>query len=245
VESYQSTHSKPSGSAPPEALILLTPVENPRQFGVAVLDDQGQVVRLVEKPQEWISDLALVGVYLFGPSLHDVIAGLHPSARGEYEITDAIQGLIERGLRVQAQSVRGWWKDTGKAEDLLDANRLVLSQIRRYLQGESLDSQIVGEVITEPGCQIIRSLVRGPAHIAAGAVIEDSYVGPYTSIGGDARIIRSELEYSIVMNQAVLRDLPYRVDASVIGQGVQVHRSEASRKHTLQLVLGDGSRVQL
>jgi glucose-1-phosphate thymidylyltransferase len=227
-------------------VVLLTPVDNPSQFGVAVLDDHGQVIRLVEKPKEPPSNLALVGVYIFHPVIHDIIATLEPSWRGEYEITDAIQGLISRGYRVKAHHVRGWWKDTGKPEDLLDANRLVLAQVVRRIQGTCEDSEVTGEVVIEAAACIMRSVIRGPAHIAQGAVVEDSYIGPYTAIGQDCRVIRSEVEYSILLDNAEVCDLPYRLDASVIGQGVVVHgNTNGPRKHTLQLILGDRSQVRL
>ncbi|GAG49862.1 unnamed protein product, partial [marine sediment metagenome] len=149
-------------------------------------------------------------------------------------------------LRVSAKRVAGWWKDTGKPEDLLQANRLVLSQIARDVSGEVVDADVAGEVVVAEGARIVRSEVRGPAHIAAGAVIEDGYVGPYTSIGQDARVIRSEIEYSILMDEAELRNLPRRVDASVIGQGVRVEgRGGDLRQNTLQLFLGDQSQVRL
>jgi glucose-1-phosphate thymidylyltransferase len=228
------------------AILLLTPVDNPSQFGVALLDAQGRVIRLVEKPKEPPSNLALVGVYLFDPLIHEVIATLEPSWRGEYEITDAIQGLIDRNYHVEAHHVRGWWKDTGKPEDLLDANRLVLAQLIRDIQGMHEDSDVAGEVVIEPEALVVRSVIRGPAHIATGAVVEDSYVGPYTAIGRDSRVVRSEVEYSILLNEAEICDLPYRLDASIIGQGVVVHGNHnGPRKHTLQLVLGDRSRVRL
>jgi glucose-1-phosphate thymidylyltransferase len=229
-----------------QAIVLLTPVDNPSQFGVALLDGNGRVRRLVEKPKEPPSNLALVGVYLFDPVIHEVIARLEPSWRGEYEITDAIQGMIDRGCHVEAHHVRGWWKDTGKPEDLLEANRLVLGQLERDIRGEQAESEIVGEVVIEPAARIVRSLIRGPVHIATGAVVEDSYVGPYTAIGQDSRVIRSEVEYSILLNETEICDLPYRLDASVIGQGVVVHGNHnGPRKHTLQLILGDRSRVRL
>jgi len=230
----------------PHALVLLTPVDDPRQFGVAVLDGAGRVVRLVEKPAVPPSELALVGVYLFSPAVHDVIAGLRPGRRGEYEITDAIQGLIDRGGRVTAHQVRGWWKDTGKPEDLLEANRLVLSQLTRRLEGEVTASEVAGEVVLEAGATVSRSVIRGPVHVARGAVVEESYLGPYTAVGPGARVIRSEVEYSIVLGEAELCDLPYRLDASVIGQGVAVRgQANGPRRHTLQLVLGDRSVVRL
>ncbi|HET6428520.1 MAG TPA: glucose-1-phosphate thymidylyltransferase [Phycisphaerae bacterium] len=229
-----------------DSIVLLTPVDNPRQFGVAELDEKGKVVRLVEKPDNPPSNLALVGVYLFSPAIHGVIADLRPSRRGEYEITDAIQGLIDRGMRVTSHQVRGWWKDTGKPEDLLEANRLVLGQIARAIAGELVDAEVTGEVIVEAGARVVRSEVRGPAHIAAGALIEDAYVGPYTSIGAGARIVASQVEYSIVLDGAELRNLSHRVDASVIGQGAVVDgRGNGPKANTLRLVLGDNSQVKL
>ena len=229
-----------------DGIVLLTPVENPRQFGIAVLDAQGQVTRLVEKPVDPPSNLALVGVYLFSAHIHRIIDGLQPSWRGEYEITDAIQGLLDHGYRVSAHQVRGWWKDTGKPEDLLDANRLVLSQLVRDVRGELEESEVAGEVVIEPGARIVRSSVRGPAHIVAGVLIEDSYIGPYTSIGSNARVIRSEVEYSVLLNDAQVIDLPYRLDASVLGQGVLIEGQQKNhRKHTVQMVLGDYSQVKL
>lgn len=229
-----------------DSIVLLTPVDNPHQFGVAVLDDEGRVVRLVEKPKQPPSNLALVGVYLFNPVVHDVIAGLKPSFRGEYEITDAIQGLLDRNLRVVARHVRGWWKDTGKPEDLLDANRLVLSQIGKNIQGTIDNSQLVGEVIVESGTRIINSVIRGPVHIDHDTLIQDSYIGPYTSIGGNVRIIGSEVEYSIVFQEATLEKLPYRLDESIVGKCVMVKgHSNDIRRNTLKIVLGDHSQIQL
>jgi glucose-1-phosphate thymidylyltransferase len=231
--------------AQPEAIVLLTPVEDPRAFGVAVLNETGQVVRLVEKPQQPPSNLALVGVYLFGPAIHQVIARLTPSRRGEYEITEAIQGLLDQGQRVLAHQVRGYWKDTGKPDDLLDANRLALSSLTRRVEGELVESQVVGEVVVEAGARIVRSTVRGPAFIGAGAVVEDGFIGPYTSVGRDARVISSEVEYSILMDEAQVTALPYRLDSSILGQGVVVDGNGNARRHTLQLFLGDRSRVRL
>jgi len=229
-----------------DSIVLLTPVKNPSQFGVAELDKSGKVIRLVEKPKDPPSNLALVGVYVFNPRIHEVIARLKPSWRGEYEITDAIQGLIEGGRRVVAHEVRGWWKDTGKPEDLLEANRLVLSQVRRDVRGELTDSRADGAVVIEEGARVGSTTIRGPAHIAAGAVIENGYVGPYTSIGPAAKVIHSEIEYSILLNEAELHHLPQRMDASVIGQGVVVDGTGLdARKHTIQLVLGDYSQVKL
>ncbi|MHB1002039.1 MAG: glucose-1-phosphate thymidylyltransferase [Armatimonadota bacterium] len=229
-----------------DSIVLLTPVNNPQQFGVAVLDENGSVLRLIEKPNDPPSNLALVGIYLFSPVIHEQIAKLKPSLRGEYEITDAIQGMVEGGYRIKAHQVLGWWKDTGKPEDLLDANRLVLSQIKRMVSGDITGSEISGEVIIESGAKVLNSTVRGPAHIASGAHIENSYIGPYTSIGQKTRVLNSEVEYSILLDEASITDLLYRLDASVIGLGVEVQGSNSNnRKHTIQLVLGDRSQVTL
>ncbi|RDI96152.1 glucose-1-phosphate thymidylyltransferase [Meiothermus sp. QL-1] len=229
----------------PAAIVLLCPVEDPRAFGVVVLNGQGEVVRLLEKPQEPPSNLALVGVYLFSPAIHPIIEGLRPSGRGEYEITEAIQGLVDSGQKVVAHQVRGWWKDTGKPEDLLDANRLALSAIARRIEGELIEAQVVGEVVVEPGARIVRSTVRGPAFIGAGALIEDSFIGPYTAIGKNAQVVLSEVEYSILMDEARVHALPHRLDSSILGQGVVVDGRGSPRRNTLQLVLGDRSRVRL
>jgi glucose-1-phosphate thymidylyltransferase len=238
VEEYRAGQS--------DCIVLLTPVEDPRQFGVAVLDEKGKVQRLVEKPKDPPSNLALVGVYLFSPAVHEVIASLQPSRRGEYEITDAIQGLIDKGLSVRAHQVRGWWKDTGKPEDLLEANRLVLSQTARNIRGSVLDSRIVGEVVVEEGARVEHSDIRGPAFIAAGAVVENSYIGPYTTVGRNARVHHSQVEYSILFDDTSLVSVPYRLDACILGQDVQVDGSGAGRvQKTMQLVLGDHSRVSL
>lgn len=229
-----------------DAMVLLTAVEDPRAFGVAVLDNRGQVTRLIEKPEVPPSNLALVGVYLFSAVVHEAIDRLKPSGRGEYEITDTLQTMINDGRSVRAHLVRGWWKDTGKPEDLLDANRLILSACARDIRGIVTESEIVGPVIVEPGACVRHSVVRGPAHIAADAVIEQSYIGPYTSLGRRSRVVRSEVEYSILFDDAHLSCLPYRLDSSVIGQGAIIVGDEVGlRKHALKLVLGDRSEVRL
>ncbi|MDX2006519.1 MAG: glucose-1-phosphate thymidylyltransferase [Meiothermus sp.] len=230
----------------PEAIVLLTPVDDPRAFGVAVLDTEGQVVRLVEKPKEPPSNLALVGVYLFSPEIHQVIARLKPSWRGEYEITEAIQGLVEGRKRVVAHTVRGWWKDTGKPEDLLDANRLVLSHLERRISGHLENAHILGEVVVEAGARVVNATVRGPAYIGPDALIENAYVGPYTAVGAGAKVLGSEVEYSILLDGAEVCNLPYRLDSSVLGQGVVVDGSgHGPRRNTVQLVLGDRSVMKL
>ncbi len=227
----------------PDALILLTPVEDPSSYGVAELDGE-RIVRLIEKPKDPPSNLALVGVYLFGPPIFDAARALEPSWRGELEITEAIQGLIDDGHRVQSEVVTGWWKDTGQLGDMLEANRLVLEEIETRLDGETDDSRIEGRVVVEEGAVVSGSVVRGPAVIGAGARIEDAYVGPYTSIGDDVRICRSEVEHSIVLAGSVVEDLDTRMEASLLGRNVKLTRSDGMPK-TLRLLVGDNSEIQI
>src|ERR687883_526414 len=182
----------------PDALILLTPVPDPEHYGVAELDGD-KVKALVEKPKEPKSDLALVGVYMFTPAIHEAARAIEPSWRDELEITDAIQHLIDRGLRVDSHIVRGWWKDTGQVQDMLDANRLILDDLGESIEGELVDSRVEGRVVIEPGVTLERSTVRGPAIVGRGSRLADAYVGPYTAIGEDVTIDRAELEYSIVL----------------------------------------------
>jgi glucose-1-phosphate thymidylyltransferase len=228
----------------PDALILLTPVSDPSSYGVAELDGD-HVVRLIEKPKDPPSDLALVGVYLFGPPIFDAARGLEPSWRDEYEITEAIQALIEDGHKVQSEVVSGWWKDTGQLADMLEANRLVLEEIETRLDGEIDEaSRVEGRVVVEAGASVSESVVRGPAVIGAGARIESAYVGPYTSIGEDVRICRSEIEHSIVLAGSVVEDLDTRMEASLLGREVKLTRSDGMPK-TLRMLVGDKSEIKI
>ncbi len=228
----------------PDALILLTEVDAPEHYGVAELDGE-RIVRLVEKPKDPPSNLALVGVYLFSPLIFAAAEALEPSWRGEYEITEAIQGLIDDGRRVHSEIVRGWWKDTGQLADMLEANRLVLEDLKARVEGEVDDaSRIEGKVVVEPGASLVRSVVRGPAVIGAGAVVEDAYIGPYTSIGGDVTVCRSEIEHSIVLAGSVVEDLGTRMEASLLGRNVKLTRSDGLPK-TLRLLVGDNSEIQI
>ena len=228
----------------PDALILLTPVEDPSSYGVAELDGES-IVRLIEKPKDPPSNLALVGVYLFSPSIFEAARGLEPSWRGELEITEAIQALIDDGQRVESEVVRGWWKDTGQLADMLEANRLVLEELETRLEGDVDDaSRVEGRVVIEPGASLTRSVIRGPAVIGAGAVIEDAYIGPYTSIGGDVQIRRSEVEHSIVLSGSVVEDLETRMEASLLGRNVKLTRSAGVPK-TLRLLVGDNSEIEI
>ncbi len=228
----------------PDALILLTPVDDPSSYGVAELDGE-RIVRLIEKPKDPPSNLALVGVYLFSPLIFEAARGLEPSWRGEYEITEAIQALIDDGRRVQSEVVRGWWKDTGQLADMLEANRLVLEELEDRLEGEiDADSKVEGRVVLEPGASLTRSVVRGPAVIGAGACIEDAYVGPYTSIGDRVHVRRSEVEHSILLADAVVEDLGTRMEASLLGRNVKLTRSDGMPK-TLRLLVGDNCEIEI
>jgi glucose-1-phosphate thymidylyltransferase len=226
----------------PAAQILLARVPDPQMFGVAELKD-GKVVRLVEKPTEPIGDLALVGVYMFGPEVFESVERIRPSFRNELEITDAIQDLIDRGFSVHPHVVDGWWKDTGKLEDMLEANRLILDTLERRVEGiVDAESRIEGKVVVEAGATIERSVVRGPAIIGRGARIVHTYIGPFTSIMNDVEIRDSEIEHSIVLEGSCLRDLSNRVIDSLIGKNVRIYR-EPVKPSAYRFMLGDNSEV--
>ena len=228
----------------PEALILLTPVPDPENYGVAELDGSGSVKRLAEKPKEPATDLALVGVYMFTPHIHDAARAIEPSARGELEITDAIQWLVDSGRRVEPHIVRGWWKDTGQVQDMLDANRLILDDLAERVEGELIDSRVEGRVVIEPGVVLERATVRGPAIIGAGSRITDAYIGPYSAVGENVRIERAEIEYSIVLSGSSVTDLQGRIEASLIGRNVSIHRSPALPK-AYRFVVGDNAEIAI
>ena len=228
----------------PCAQILLKAVPDPHQFGVAELDPTGSVVRLVEKPTDPPSDLALVGVYLFDARVHQAVASIEPSSRGELEITDAIQWLIDQGLRVRAEVLEGWWIDTGKLTPLLEANRLLLETLERRIDGEvDEDSEIDGRVVVDKGARVIRSRIRGPVAIAAGTTIVDSFIGPFTAIGRDCEIEGSEIEHSVILEECrVIR--AGRLEDSLLGQKVEVTRSDR-RPRATRLMVGDHGNIDL
>src|SRR4051794_35220045 len=230
-------------SSEPDALILLTRVPDPSSYGVAELDG-ARVVRLVEKPAEPPSDMALVGVYMFGPSIFRAAKSIEPSKRGELEITDAIQQLIDGGERVESRTVAGWWKDTGQLDDMLEANRLVLEDVERRVEGELLDSKVEGRVIVEAGARLERSVVRGPAVIGAGARITDAYIGPYTSIDAGVRVSRAEVEHSILLAGSSVSDLDSRMEASLLGRNVKLSRGDGLPK-TLRMIVGDNAEITI
>jgi glucose-1-phosphate thymidylyltransferase len=225
----------------PDALILLTPVPDPEQYGVAELSN-GAVVRLVEKPAEPRTDLALVGVYMFTPAVHEAARAIRPSARGELEITDAIQHLLDNGLRVEPHIVRGWWKDTGRLEDMLAANRLILDTIVGQVDGELIDSQVDGRVVIEPGARLERSSVRGPAIIGSGTRLVDCYVGPYTAIGENCSIRNAEVEHSILLAGASVQGLDGRIESSLLGRNVKIGRGDRQPR-AYRFLVGDNSEI--
>ena len=228
----------------PDALILLTRVEDPSSYGVAELNGD-RVVRLVEKPKHPPSDLALVGVYMFTPAIFEAAHSIEPSGRGELEITDAIDTLIERDRRVESHIVKGWWKDTGKLEDMLEANRLVLEDIEPRIDGElDADSRVEGRVAIEEGARLERTVVRGPAIIGSGARLSDAYIGPYTAIDRDVIITGSEIEHSIVLAGSSIRNLHARMEASLLGKNVNLSRSEGMPK-TLRFLVGDNADISI
>jgi glucose-1-phosphate thymidylyltransferase len=233
------------GSAEPAvAQILLARVPDPQRFGVAELDAEGHVLRLVEKPVDPPSDLALVGVYLFDRTIQDAVRAIEPSGRGELEITDAIQWLLDHGHRVNHQVVDGWWIDTGKLEALLEGNRLILETLEQRVDGDvDAASRIEGRVVVCAGAEVVGSTIRGPAIIGAGTRIEDSFVGPYTSIAERCQVIRSEIEHSVILDDSRILDIP-RVEDSLIGKQVVVTRSER-RPRANRFMLGDHSQVDL
>ncbi|MEM7583418.1 MAG: glucose-1-phosphate thymidylyltransferase [Acidobacteriota bacterium] len=226
------------------AEILLAEVPNPQQFGVAELNDDGTVRRLVEKPPEPRSNLALVGVYMFDANIFESVRRIKPSKRNELEITDAIQDLIDRGLVVHPHKVRGWWKDTGKLADMLEANRIVLESfdIQRGPGEIGKGSSVEGRVSLGEGVELVDTLVRGPAVIGAGTRLENAFVGPYSSIGANCELVRCEIENSIVLAGSEIRDIGLRIDGSLVGRNVRIVKTDFKPK-AYRFMLGDNSEV--
>ena len=226
----------------PNSLILLTEVPNPEMFGVAELKD-GRVTRLVEKPKDPVSNLALVGVYMFDMHIFEAVKAIKPSWRDELEITDAIQYLVEHGYEVHPHLVTGWWKDTGKIEDILEANRLILESISGEIQGEVDDaSKINGQVVIEKGVTVKNSIIRGPAIIGAKSEIVDSYIGPFTSIQNGCKISHTEIEHSIVLEGSEISEIGSRIDESLIGRGVRIFKCPP-KPSVYRFMVGDKSEI--
>jgi glucose-1-phosphate thymidylyltransferase len=227
----------------PDALILLTPVPDPHNYGVAELNGN-RVSQLVEKPKEPRTDLALVGVYMFTPVIFDAARSIEPSRRGELEITDAIQRLVDSGRQVDPHIVHGWWKDTGQVRDMLDANRLILDDLEERIEGELVESRVEGRVVIEAGARLERATVRGPAIVGAGSQIVDAYIGPFTAIGENVTITGAEVEHSIVMDGSSVRGLEGRIEASLIGKDVAIARTPALPK-AYRFVVGDHAEISI
>jgi glucose-1-phosphate thymidylyltransferase len=229
---------------PPAAQILLKRVPDPHRFGIATLDDDGHVVELVEKPEDPRSDLALVGVYLFDQTIHDAVRAISPSARGELEITDAIQWLITNGKRVRTELLTGWWIDTGKLTPLLEANRLLLEKIVTRIDGVvDAGSSLDGRVVVAEGAEIVNSTIRGPVAIGRGTRVVDSFIGPFSAIGNGCEVVHSEIEHSVVMESSKVLHIP-RLEDSLIGREAIVERS-AKRPRALRLMVGDHCQIDV
>lgn len=228
-----------------DALILLKEVENPKQFGVAEISKNGKITRLIEKPENPPSNLALVGVYIFSSKIHTAIDRINPSKRGELEITDAIQELISMGHNVRSFVLKTWWLDTGKKDDLLTANAIVLDEwCTKSVKGAAVDknSKILGRVLLSKNSSIKASTIRGPVVIGENTVIENSFVGPHTSIGDNVRLVNSSIEHSVIMNGTEIQDIE-RIEDSLIGKRVNIFKN--SRHKALRLMLGDDSVIEV
>jgi glucose-1-phosphate thymidylyltransferase len=229
-----------------DSLILLKSVSNPTAFGVAAVDGQGRVLYLVEKPKNPPSNLALVGVYFFQPSIHGAINSINPSARGELEITDGIQALIDSQKLVEAQQLQGWWLDTGKKDDLLEANRIILDTRLAIAIGGEIDSnsEIIGRVQVGAGSKIINSTIRGPVIIGENCLIENCFIGPYSSIADGAILKEADLEHSVILQEAQIIGIHQRIVDSVVG--IRAKLSIAPRRpKAIRLLVGDDSQLEL
>jgi len=227
----------------PDALVLLSPSKHPEKFGVAVVEG-GRIVKLLEKPKPPPSNLALVGCYILNHNIFSACREIKPSKRGELEITDAIQWLIDNGYRVSYHIIKGWWKDTGMAEDLLEANRLVLEEIDEEIKGDIDDlTKVSGRVKIGVGSMIRNSVLRGPLVIGDNCSIEDSYIGPFTSIGNDVKVKETEIEHSIILDGCII-NLKGRLADTILGKGVVLKRTEG-RPLSYKFIAGDKSILEV
>jgi glucose-1-phosphate thymidylyltransferase len=242
VDEFVRARAGVGGAVRPDAQILLAKVPDPHRFGVAELDVDGRVLRLVEKPKEPASDLALVGVYMFDSTIHEAVRALKPSARGELEITEAIQWLIDNGRRVNAHLVEGYWKDLGELDAFLDGNSLLLEGLETRIEGNVDDnSRLDGRVVIEAGAVLVNSTVRGPAVIGRNVKLTNSYVGPFSAIGDGCELVDSEIEHSVIMERSKLIDVG-RIEDSLIGRNVKLTRSQR-RPRATRLMIGDSSTI--
>ena len=229
----------------PNCQILLARVPNPSQFGVAELDGDQRVIRLEEKPKQPKSDYALVGVYMFDRTIFQAARDIKPSGRGELEITDAIQTLIDRRRDVRSHIITGWWKDTGKLEDILEANRMLLADVVRKIDGEvDTASRVEGQVVVGPGTKVVRSVLRGPLVIGEDCMIVDAFVGPFTSISDGVTVRGSEIEHSIILKSSSILDLESRIESSLIGKDVRITRA-SGRPRASRFMVGDSSEIEV
>ena len=238
LESFQNNHL--------DALILLKPVSDPTAFGVAKIDSQGRVLKLIEKPKNPPSNLALVGIYFFSPEIHNVIATLKPSPRGELEITDAIQALIEQDKSVSARQLEDWWLDTGKKDDLLEANRIILDTCLESDIAAEIDShsKVIGRVKIGRGTKLVNSTVRGPVIIGENCYLENCFIGPYTSVASNVTLVEADVEHSVILDSAKVDGIHQRIVDSVIGQ--RSHLTLApKRPKALSFMIGDDSQIEL
>jgi glucose-1-phosphate thymidylyltransferase len=241
IKNYRDQFERSSAAAS----ILLKEVQNPSNFGIAEVDGQNRVIRLVEKPKEPKSNLALVGIYFFTPEIHKAISRISPSWRGELEITDAIQALLENGGEVLSERIEAWWLDTGKKDDLLTANTVVLDEwVSRRIDGEiSSQSVVTGRVQLGKESRVANSTIRGPVVIGERVLVENSFIGPFTSIGNDCRIISSVLEHCVLLENARIEHVD-RLEDSLIGKNSAVLKNQNGHK-AYRLMIGDDSEVLL
>jgi glucose-1-phosphate thymidylyltransferase len=226
-----------------DSLILLKEVEDPSRFGIAQLDKKGNIIKLIEKPKTPMGNLAIIGTYLFSNKVHKAIERIKPSWRGELEITDAIQEMVNMGFKVKAEILDSWWLDTGKKDDILSANAKILDEyVERDIKGTVTDSVIEGRVKVDAEARIIKSTVRGPCIIGKNATVENSFVGPYTSIGDNTQVINSHLEYCVLLENVVIKDVE-RLEESLVGKNARVAKS--NKRSIIRLHIGDYSEVEV
>ena len=226
-----------------DALIILKEVDNPSSFGVAQLDEKGNILKLAEKPKTPMGNLAIIGTYLFSSKVHQAVERIKPSWRGELEITDAVQEMISMGFKVKAEILNSWWLDTGKKDDILSANAKILDEyIKLDVKGKVINSSIDGRVKIEPGAKIVNSTVRGPCVIGKDASIENSFIGPYTSVGNGSEVVNSNIEYCVIQENVVIRGIE-RLEESLIGKNAKVTRNQ--RNGTIKLHIGDYSELEV
>lgn len=226
-----------------DALIVLKEVEDPSRFGIAQLDGKGNILRLVEKPKTSIGNLAIIGTYLFSNKVHNAIGNIKPSWRGELEITDAVQQMVDLGFKVKAEILNSWWLDTGKKDDILSANAKILDEYIKFdAQCATINSSLEGRVTVHPTAKIKNSTIRGPVIIGENAIIEDSFIGPFTSIGDSTQILSSHLEYCVVLENVVVQNVE-RLEESLIGKNAKV--TKGRKNNVIKLHIGDYSEVQV